>query len=63
MTNSEKHLQLLQNEFNELTNLKVVGYFMTNDLKLVNERLSILENEIHNTKYWVNIDFGLKRNK
>jgi hypothetical protein len=57
MTNSQKHLQLIQNEYNELLRLKVLGYFMVSDIDAVNNQLSILENEIHTTKSWINKDF------
>jgi|LakMenEpi03Aug12_release.lakeMendotaPanAssembly.Ray.scaffolds.fasta_scaffold5735478_1 hypothetical protein len=62
MTNSQKHLQLIQNEYNELLRLKVLGYFMVSDIDAVNNQLSILENEIHTTKSWINKDFLTAKN-
>jgi hypothetical protein len=57
MTNSEKHLQLVQNQFNELTRLKTLGYFKTSELNAVESQLNILVSEIHLTKSWINKDF------
>ena len=57
MSNSEKHLELVQNEYNELLRLKTLGYFVPKDLESVNYRISELSNEIHMTKSWINIDF------
>lgn len=62
MTNSQKHLQLIQNEYNELLRLKVLGYFMVSDIDAVNNQLNMLENEIHTTKSWINKDFLTAKN-
>jgi len=62
MSNSEKHLQLVQNEYNELLRLKFLGYFLPKDLENVDYRLNVLSNEIHLTKSWVNKDFLTRKN-
>jgi hypothetical protein len=57
MTNSQKHLQVIENEYNELLRLKVVGYFKPSELNNVDNTIATLENEIHTTKSWINKDF------
>ena len=57
MSNSEKHLQLVQNEYNEISRLKSLGYFKPSEIEVVNNTLNYLDSEISITKSWINKDF------